>query len=235
MMDYNKIPDGVKKEELDLYLSDFLKNKERIIAEKNIMYALKKLGRIAEKYSYYKLDDDNELSDFLIKNIDFNNKEQIDLISYITVNMSLIRVINYMKDNKNKSSKEIKKIIKETEREMHTNEISEELNSLSSALLSEMKKNKFSGTYEIIGNDHIKWKIQENVTIMILLCASGAGSDDVICFHYNDANGKEYIDTKCDVYPHNNIMELLCKYNDCKYEITEKGLFRKKYKLNIFF
>lgn len=47
-----------------------------------------------------------------------------------------------MKENRNQASKEINKIIRQTERELLLNE---DLN----ALLSEMKENKFKGTYKI--------------------------------------------------------------------------------------
>ena len=65
------------------------------------------------EYIRNKLDD--KIADFLIKNIDIdvNNKEQINLLYK--------GAINYMKDNKSKSSKEIKNIIKETERKIHIN------------------------------------------------------------------------------------------------------------------
>lgn len=113
------------------------------------------------------------------------------------------------------------------------NEINKELNSLSSELLYKMEKNKFKGIYKIIGNDNIEWKIQDNVTIMIFLCASGAGEDDVIDFYYKDPNGNEHRYDRSDDYPHSNIMELLTEYNNLKFEIKEKGLLRKKYKLVI--
>lgn len=110
----------------------------------------------------------------------------------------------------------------------------EELKFITSELLSEMIKNKLKGTYEIIGDDSIEWKIQENVRIVILVEGSG-GSDDVLNFYYKDPSGKEYMYNKCDIYPHNQVMDLLKTYNDSGYEITKKGLFIKKYKLNIVF
>lgn len=230
MMDYTKIPDGAEKQEIDLYLSDFLKNKEKIIEKNNIIYALEQLGRIAEEYTCYKLDADSLLSEFLIENIDFNNEELIDLISFITIKMSLTKVINYMKENRKQTSKEIKKIIKKTEREMYHKEYLEELNITTTELLSEMKKSKLKGTYTILDNGLIEWKIQENVRIKIFLEGS-SGCDDVLNFYYKDPNGIEYRTIWADEYPHKEIMKLLIKYNNSKFEIKEKGLFRKKYKL----
>ena len=58
-----------------------------------------------------------------------------------------------------------------------------------------MKKHKLKGTYRIIRNDTIEWKIQDDVTIMIFICATSSGE-----------------------YPHSNIMELLRNYNDYKFE-----------------
>ena len=114
-----------------------------------------------------------------------------------------------------KEYKKIKKIIKKTEIE---NEINEELNSLSNELLYEMKKHKPKGTYRIIRNDTIEWKIQDDVTIMIFICATSSGEDDLIDFYYKDSNGNEHRYGKSDEYPHSNIMELLRNYNGYKFE-----------------
>ena len=46
--------------------------------------------------------------------IDFNNKELIDIISFITINMSLYTVANYMRKHRKKVNEEIKQIIDET-------------------------------------------------------------------------------------------------------------------------
>ena len=51
-MDFNRIPCGASKEELDKYLSNFLENKEKLIQEKGIIYTLEQLSKIAEEYSY---------------------------------------------------------------------------------------------------------------------------------------------------------------------------------------
>lgn len=107
-------------------------------------------------------------------------------------------------------------------------DVKKELNTLSNELISKMKKNKFKGTYKIIENNIIEWKIQENIRIEILV-----DYEDIIDFYYKAPNGKEYRYNKSDAYPNSDIMELLSEYNDCKFEIREKGLFRKKYKLVI--
>lgn len=107
-------------------------------------------------------------------------------------------------------------------------DVKKELNVLSHELISKMKKNKFKGTYKIIENNIIEWKIQENIRIEILV-----DYEDIIDFYYKAPNGKEYRYNKSDAYPNSDITELLSEYNDCKFEIKEKGLFIKKYKLVI--
>lgn len=121
------------------------------------------------------------------------------------------------------------KILTDEEYKEITNiEVEKELNTLSNELISKMKKNKFKGTYKIIENNTIEWKIQENIRIEILV-----DYDDVIDFYYKDPSGNEHRHDRSDDYPHSNIMELLSDYNNSKFEVKEKGLFRKKYKLFI--
>lgn len=77
MWDYKKIPEGVDYAVVKKYLIDFLQNKERIVKDKGIMYALEQLELIAEQHSYYELDINlsNDLSKFLISILDFSNTE----------------------------------------------------------------------------------------------------------------------------------------------------------------
>ncbi len=131
-----------------------------------------------------------------------------------------------------KTIRKIKKISKEALRKIIMQDIKETLNSFLSEILSEMEKNKFKGDYKI-NSGTIEWKIQDDVKIIIYPGASGAGNDDVIDFYYKDPNGNEHMHDRSDDYPHSNIIELLSDYNNSKFEIKEKGLLRKKYKLVI--
>lgn len=128
-----------------------------------------------------------------------------------------------------KTIRKIKKVSKEAFRKIIMQDIKETLNSFLSEILSEMEKNKFKGDYKI-NSGTIEWKIQDDVKIIIY---PGAGNDDVIDFYYKDPNGNEHMHDRSDDYLHSNIMELLSDYNNSKFEIKEKGLLRKKYKLVI--
>lgn len=231
MLDYNKIPDGASKEEVDMYLYDFIKNKDVMVEKYGIKYTLEKLARITEEYCSYKLDDDNcnILSSFLIENIAFNDAELMDLVSFITVNMTLIKVLDYMVKNKNNKSIEVIKIITETEKEIDSKIEKEKL---CLEILSKMKKNKLRGTYRSI-YDYIVWQIEESIQIIILPGASGNECDDVIKFYYKAPDGNVYMYDKSDSIPHCDIMNLLCEYNNYSFVIKKEGLFIKKYKLYI--
>ena len=231
MLDYSKLPDGASKEEVDMYLCDFIKNKDVMVEKHGIKYALEKLERITYEYCPYKLEGNNSdiLSSFLIENIDFDNEELIDLVSFITVNMTLIKVLDYMVKNKNNKSIEVKKIITETEEEIDSKIEKEKL---CLEILSEMKKNKLRGTYRSI-YDYIVWQIEENIQIIILPGASGNECDDVIKFYYKTYDGNVYMYDRSDSIPHCDIMNLLCEYNNSSFVIKKEGLFIKKYKLYI--
>ena len=131
-----------------------------------------------------------------------------------------------------KTIRKIKKVSKEALRKIIMQDTKETLNSFLSEILSEMEKNKFKGDYKI-NNGTIEWKIQDDVKIIIYPGVSGAGNDDVIDFYYKDPNGNEHMHDRSDDYPHSNIIELLSDYNNSKFEIKEKGLLSKKYKLVI--
>ncbi len=131
-----------------------------------------------------------------------------------------------------KTIRKIKKVSKEALRKIIMQDTKETLNSFLSEILSEMEKNKFKGDYKI-NSETIEWRIQDDVKIIIYPGASGAGNDDVIYFYYKDPNGNEHMHDRSDDYPHSNIIELLSDYNNSKFEIKEKGLLRKKYKLVI--
>lgn len=229
MLDYNKIPDGASKEEVDMYLYDFINNKDVMVEKYGIKYTLEKLARITEEYCPYKLDDDNcdILSSFLIENIAFNDAELMDLVSFITVNMTLIKVLDYMV--KNNKSIEVKKIITETAKEIDSKIEKEKL---CLEILSEMKKNKLRGTYRSI-YDYIVWQIEESIQIIILPGASGNECDDVIKFYYKAPDGNVYMHDKKDDIPHCYLMPLLLEYNISSFVIKKEGLFIKKYKLYI--
>ena len=120
MLDYKKIPEGADYAVVKKYLIDFLQNKEKIVKDKGIMYALEQLELIAEQHSYYELDMNlsNDLSKFLISILDFSNAEIIDSILFTVINMSLNEVFEVVKQNKKNASLEVFKIISEVETEL---------------------------------------------------------------------------------------------------------------------
>lgn len=241
IMDFNRIPCGVSKEELDKYLSNFLENKEKLIQEKGIIYTLEQLSKIAEEYSYndYKLEKEKTISDFLIKTIDFNNKELIDIISFITINMSLYRVANYMRKHRKKVNEEIKQIIDETLHE--SDEILdkkniEELKLKTTKLLQKMQKENLKGTYRIKEPGLIEWQIEETIKVLIefedVFSHFHDGLGDVIIIIYKAHDGKQYNSGWMNYFKTITIEDLK-KYNNYKYKIKEKGLLIKRYKLYI--
>ena len=240
-MDFNRIPCGASKEELDKYLSNFLENKEKMIQEKGIIYTLEQLSKIAEEYCYYELEKEKEktVSDFLIKNIDFNNKELIDIISFITINMSLYKVSNYMKKHRKNVNEEIKQIIDETLHEFEEGldkKNIEELKLKTTKLLKEIQKENLKGTYRIKGPGLIEWQIEDRIKVLIEFeydfGYAHDGLGDVITIIYKAHDGKQYNSGWVDYFETITIEDLK-KYNNYKYQIKEKGLITKRYKLYI--
>ena len=240
-MDFNRIPCGASKEELDKYLSNFLENKEKLIQEKGIIYTLEQLSKIAEEYSYsdYKLEKEKTISDFLIKTIDFNNKELIDIISFITINMSLYTVANYMRKHRKKVNEEIKQIIDETLHE--SDEILdkkniEELKLKTTKLLQKMQKENLKGTYRIKEPGLIEWQIEDTIKVLIefedVFSHFHDDLGDVIIIIYKAHDGKQYNSGWMNYFETITIEDLK-KYNNYKYKIKEKGLLIKRYKLYI--
>ena len=240
-MDFNRIPCGASKEELDKYLSNFLENKEKLIQEKGIIYTLEQLSKIAEEYSYsdYKLEKEKTISDFLIKTIDFNNKELIDIISFITINMSLYTVANYMRKHRKKVNEEIKQIIDETlheSDEILAKKNIEELKLKTTKLLQKMQKENLKGTYRIKEPGLIEWQIEDTIKVLIefedVFSHFHDGLGDVIIIIYKAHDGKQYNSGWMNYFETITIEDLK-KYNNYKYKIKEKGLLIKRYKLYI--
>lgn len=240
-MDFNRIPCGASKEELDKYLSNFLENKEKLIQEKGIIYTLEQLSKIAEEYSYsdYKLEKEKTISDFLIKTIDFNNKELIDIISFITINMSLYTVANYMRKHRKKVNEEIKQIIDETlheSDEILAKKNIEELKVRTTKLLQKMQKENLKGTYRIKEPGLIEWQIEDTIKVLIefedVFSHFHDGLGDVIIIIYKAHDGKQYNSGWMNYFETITIEDLK-KYNNYKYKIKEKGLLKKRYKLYI--
>lgn len=240
-MDFNRIPCGASKEELDKYLSNFLENKEKLIQEKGIIYTLEQLSKIAEEYSYsdYKLEKEKTISDFLIKTIDFNNKELIDIISFITINMSLYTVANYMRKHRKKVNEEIKQIIDETlheSDEILAKKNIEELKLRTTKLLQKMQKENLKGTYRIKEPGLIEWQIEDTIKVLIefedVFSHFHDDLGDVIIIIYKDHDGKQYNSGWMNYFKTITIEDLK-KYNNYKYKIKEKGLLTKRYKLYI--
>lgn len=241
IMDFNRIPCGASKEELDKYLSNFLENKEKLIQEKGIIYTLEQLSKIAEEYSYsdYKLEKEKTISDFLIKTIDFNNKELIDIISFITINMSLYTVANYMRKHRKKVNEEIKQIIDETlheSDEILAKKNIEELKLRTTKLLQKMQKENLKGTYRIKEPGLIEWQIEDTIKVLIefedVFSHFHDDLGDVIIIIYKDHDGKQYNSGWMNYFKTITIEDLK-KYNNYKYKIKEKGLLTKRYKLYI--
>lgn len=241
IMDFNRIPCGASKEELDKYLSNFLENKEKLIQEKGIIYTLEQLSKIAEEYSYsdYKLEKEKTISDFLIKTIDFNNKELIDIISFITINMSLYTVANYMRKHRKKVNEEIKQIIDETlheSDEILAKKNIEELKVRTTKLLQKMQKENLKGTYRIKEPGLIEWQIEDTIKVLIefedVFSHFHDGLGDVIIIIYKAHDGKQYNSGWMNYFETITIEDLK-KYNNYKYKIKEKGLLKKRYKLYI--
>lgn len=122
MLDYKQIPEGADYTVVMEYLIDFCKNKEIIVRDKGIMYALEQLEIIAEQHSYYEVDINlsNDLSKFLISILDFNNFELMDSILFSVINMSLNKVFEFVNQNKKNASVEVLEIINEAETEVRS-------------------------------------------------------------------------------------------------------------------
>ena len=115
MFHYSKIPDGPEEEELKLCLKRFLNEKDDIMKGHGILYTLEQLEYISEKeiMSAYCKEDIDELSNFMIKIIDYENEERMDLILLIVIQMKLTKVLEKIQSEKNMANKNVIKLIEE--------------------------------------------------------------------------------------------------------------------------
>ena len=120
MFDYKNIPDGPEDDEMEQYLKRFLSEKEDIVKNKGIMYALEQLEYIAEKEiaTEYCKADIEEVSNFVIQHLDYNDASRMDLILTITVQMSLVDVWNVIINRQNTTDRKVSDLIRETAKEI---------------------------------------------------------------------------------------------------------------------
>ena len=119
-MDYSKIPEGADYQTVQKYLKSFLNEKEELQERYSLIYALEQLSIIAEQHSYYPLDCnlERQVTDFLIKVMNIQKYDIIDIVLFIVVNMSLKNVMDYLLKNIQSTSPEIRKLILESCEEM---------------------------------------------------------------------------------------------------------------------
>lgn len=120
MFDYKNIPDGTEDDEMEQYLKRFLGEKEDIVKNKGVMYALEQLEYIAEKeiMTEYCKADIGEVSNFIIQHLDYNDASRMDLILTITVQMSLVDVWNVIINKQNIADRKVLNLIRETANEI---------------------------------------------------------------------------------------------------------------------
>ena len=120
MFDYKNIPDGSEDEEMGQYLKKFLGEKEDIVKNKGVMYALEQLEYIAEKEitTEYCKADIEKVSNFIIQHLDYNDASRMDLILTITIQMSLVDVWNVIINRQNTTDRKVSDLIRETAKEI---------------------------------------------------------------------------------------------------------------------
>lgn len=120
MFDYKNIPDGPEDDEIEQYLKRFLSEKEDIVKNKGVMYALERLEYIAEKeiMTKYCRTDIEEVSNFIIHHLDYNDASKMDLILTITVQMPLVDVWNVIINEQNIADRKVSDMIRETAKEI---------------------------------------------------------------------------------------------------------------------
>ena len=120
MFDYKNIPDGPEDDAMKQYLKRFLDEKEDIVKNKGVMYALEQLEYITEKEvmtEYYKADIE-EVSNFIIYHLDYNDASRIDLILTITVQMSLVDVWNVIINEQDIADRKVSDLMRKTAKEI---------------------------------------------------------------------------------------------------------------------
>ena len=120
--------------------------------------------------------------------------------------------------------KEIKKLIKVTEKEMLLNEHLRQL-------ILEMNNNNFKGIYDITERKTVKWDLLDNIYLEIVL--GGHGGDDLIIINYINPKGEKQVDYDClSTDTIEELIIVLKEYNNSKIIVKEKGIFKKKYVLD---
>lgn len=119
-MDYSKIPEGPDLPTLKEYLRGFLDEKEMLANKHSLLYALNQLSIIAEKYAFFQLDTEieQELNDYILSIIDFNDRELIDVLLFIIVNMNMKKLMRTLLENSHDIQGDIRKMIIESSDEM---------------------------------------------------------------------------------------------------------------------
>lgn len=217
---------------LNTKITEFLKNKDNMIKEKGLMSTLEELKKISDQYQGVEFKYEDEISNFLIESVDFSNKNQIELIRVITIQMVLFKVANYLRDNRKKTDKQTRRNIELMIYKLWDIKNNPDLHQEALELLEKMKKEKLKGRYGLHYATGIEWHIQEDITIYIDLCASGAGSEDLFKIMYKVPNKKEP-SSIWDASPHACIMEVLKEYNDSEFIIKKVGKIFERYKLII--
>lgn len=120
-MDYSRIPDGADLLTVKNYLSSFLNEKDELTTKNSLFYSLEMLSNIAEQCAFYQLDEELKslITDYLIGIIDHKDYRMIDIILFITVNMALKGVIEYLLNLKQEIPCDIMEMINESAAEMN--------------------------------------------------------------------------------------------------------------------
>lgn len=120
VMNYNEIPEGSDQDLLDDYLDDFFKNHEYETRNYGVLHTLDQLSLIAEKYSYYRLDNNKKkiISDYIIANIDYNDYYIMEVVTFIIVNFELIDTLDFIIENIDKVSDGISQMLLEAKDEL---------------------------------------------------------------------------------------------------------------------
>ena len=119
-MDYSKIPEAPDLPTLKEYLRGFLDEKEMLANKHSLLFALDQLSIIAEKYAFYQLDKEteNELNDYILSIIDYNDRELIDVLMFIIVNMNMKKLMGTILENSHDIPDDIREMIIESSAEM---------------------------------------------------------------------------------------------------------------------
>lgn len=116
---FDNIPDGASDEEINMYISAFLNEKDNMINENGLIYTMEQLERIAEcePVNDYEKEQIREISKFIEEVLDYNNDELIDLVLTIVIQMHLDSVWNKIITANNITNKKVVDLISEAKRE----------------------------------------------------------------------------------------------------------------------